>query len=65
MSQTLPSWAVQRVATALESQRKTGKTSVNPADLARRTGLSKSLTRRCLNQLRQHHGHRTPAQHSR
>ncbi|WP_120520355.1 helix-turn-helix domain-containing protein [Arthrobacter celericrescens] len=48
---TLPAWAIQRVAAALDAEHRDGgpKTAV---DLARRTGLSKSLARRCLDQLR-------------
>lgn len=48
---TLPAWAIQRVAAALDAEHRDGgpRTAV---DLARRTGLSKSLARRCLNQLR-------------
>jgi DNA-binding IclR family transcriptional regulator len=45
--QGLPQWAVQRVATVLQAERGTGQRTLNPADLARRTGLSKSLARRC------------------
>lgn len=52
MSQSLPPWALQRVSTALQVQQKLGVTSVSHSDLARRTGLSKSLARRCLNQIR-------------
>lgn len=48
---SLPAWAIQRVAAALDAERRDG-TSETAVDLARRTGLSKSLTRRCLNQLR-------------
>lgn len=62
MTQSLPAWAVQRVATALETQRNAGKTSVDPADLARRTGLSKGLARRCLNQVRRNEGRQNQAQ---
>lgn len=47
----LPAWAIQRVAAALDAETRDGgqRTAV---ELARRTGLSKSLTRRCLSQLR-------------
>jgi hypothetical protein len=47
----LPVWAMQRVATALASE--SGNLALRPdaLDLARRTGLSKSLARRCLRQL--------------
>lgn len=62
MTQSLPAWAVQRVAAALETQRNAGKSSVDPADLARRTGLSKSLARRCLNQVRRNEARQNQAQ---
>ncbi|MEX5262218.1 hypothetical protein [Kocuria sp. CPCC 205263] len=45
--QGLPKWAVQRVAAVLKTERGAGRRTMNPADLARRTGLSKSLARRC------------------
>jgi hypothetical protein len=45
-----PGWAVQRVAGALETERQAGRRT-NTVDLARRTGLSKSLARQCLNHL--------------
>lgn len=47
---TPPGWAVQRVAGVLETEQQTGRRT-NTIDLARRTGLSKSLARRCLNHL--------------
>jgi IclR helix-turn-helix domain len=49
--QQLPTWAVQRVAAVLQAERRTGRRTMNPADLARRTGLSKSLARRCQTHL--------------
>ncbi|MDI3387967.1 helix-turn-helix domain-containing protein [Streptomyces sp. B-S-A8] len=49
-----PAWALRRVASALSaSGRGSGAgAGAGTAELARRTGLSKSLTRRCLNRLR-------------
>ncbi|NMR29157.1 hypothetical protein [Crystallibacter degradans] len=47
---TPPGWAVQRVAGALETEQQAGRRT-NTIDLARRTGLSKGLARRCLNHL--------------
>ena len=49
---SLPSWAVQRVAAVLASEQRDGAGTTSPVDVARRTGLSKSLARRCLHQLR-------------
>lgn len=48
---SLPAWAIQRVAAALDAEPRDG-VPTSAVDLARRTGLSKSLTRRCLSQLR-------------
>lgn len=47
----LPAWAIQRVATILESQNREGAQLNSAVDLARRSGLSKNLARRCLNHL--------------
>ncbi|MGO4584621.1 helix-turn-helix domain-containing protein [Arthrobacter sp. 2RAF6] len=49
---SLPAWAIQRVATVLEAENREGRPKGTAVDLARRAGLSKSLARRCLNQLR-------------
>ena len=49
--QELPKWAVQRVSSVLQAERGAGRRTMNPADLARRTGLSKSLARRCQTHL--------------
>jgi hypothetical protein len=43
----LPKWAVQRVSGVLQTERDAGRHTMDPADLARRTGLSRSLARRC------------------
>lgn len=51
MSQALPGWAIVRVAAALDAQETSIGRTLSPGDLARRTGLSKSLARRCLAQL--------------
>jgi hypothetical protein len=51
----LPSWAIQRVATVLKAEGHEGGPRQTAVDLARRTGLSKSLARRCLNYLRNDH----------
>ncbi|WP_454812889.1 helix-turn-helix domain-containing protein [Paenarthrobacter nitroguajacolicus] len=48
---TLPVWAVQRVAAVLEAERFRNPPRTNAVEVARRTGLSKSLARRCLKQL--------------
>ena len=47
----LPVWALQRVASVLEMESQNLALRINAVDLARRTGLSKSLARRCLRQL--------------
>jgi hypothetical protein len=47
---TPPGWAVHRVAGALETEQEAGRRT-NTINLARRTGLSKSLARRCLKHL--------------
>jgi hypothetical protein len=47
----LPLWAIQRVATVLASESGNLALRTDALDLARRTGLSKSLARRCLRQL--------------
>jgi len=52
MQQTLPAWALQRVATLLSAQERTEKKSASAEDMARRAGLSKSLTRRCIKQIK-------------
>ena len=52
MSQQLPKWALQRVTSVLQTQRDAGAPAMSAADLARRTGLSKSLARRCLTQVK-------------
>jgi hypothetical protein len=50
---TVPAWAMQRVSAAVEAQKKRpGHHHINPAEVARRTGLSKSLARHCLYLLR-------------
>jgi len=49
----LPVWALQRVETALDKLGLEPHSRVDTMDLARRAGLSKSLTRRCIHQLRQ------------
>ncbi|WP_374991109.1 helix-turn-helix domain-containing protein [Streptomyces sp. LHD-70] len=43
-----PAWAMRRIASELAA----GGAPASPAELARRTGLSKSLARRCLLRLR-------------
>ncbi|MDI3406428.1 hypothetical protein [Streptomyces cavernicola] len=50
-----PAWALRRVASALSASGRTTGTQVraDAAELAQRTGLSKSLTRRCLQWLRE------------
>ena len=49
---SLPAWAVQRVAAVLASGQRDGAVTADALEVARRTGLSKSLARRCLYQLR-------------
>jgi DNA-binding IclR family transcriptional regulator len=49
----LPPWALQRVVAVLESEHRAGRGASNTAHVARRAGLSKSLTRRCLHVIRQ------------
>jgi hypothetical protein len=58
--QTLPHWALQRVAALLAAEGKADKKDTNSRELARRAGLSKSLTRRCINHLK-HGPHDYPA----
>ncbi|WP_077488836.1 hypothetical protein [Sinomonas mesophila] len=53
---SLPAWAVQRVAAVLASGQREGGASADAVEVARRTGLSKSLARRCLYQLRTESG---------
>ena len=48
---SLPLWAMQRVATIIESEPRDLTLRTDAVRLARRTGLSKSLARRCLRQL--------------
>ncbi|GAA2314215.1 hypothetical protein OKJ48_10050 [Streptomyces kunmingensis] len=48
MPHHLPRWAVQRVVAALESRAPAGRHPQHLAELARSTGMSKSLTRQCL-----------------
>lgn len=43
----IPVWALQRVNTVL-AEHQSGRTPASTADLARRTGLSKRMVRRCL-----------------
>jgi hypothetical protein len=50
---TVPAWALQRVSTAVDTRSGPGHRSINPAEVARRTGLSKSLVRQCLYLLKQ------------
>jgi hypothetical protein len=49
---TVPAWAFQWVSTAVDPRSGPGHRSINPTEVARRTGLSKSLVRRCLYLLR-------------
>ncbi|WP_461175153.1 helix-turn-helix domain-containing protein [Arthrobacter sp. Z1-9] len=49
----LPVWALQRTATYLEALERTETRGADPVELARRTGLSKGLARRCLRHLQQ------------
>ena len=44
----VPVWAVQRVNAVLARDDFSGSAQVGMAELARRTGLSKRLVRRCL-----------------
>jgi hypothetical protein len=48
---SLPVWAIRRVATVLDMEPRDPARRTDAVDLARRTGLSKSLARRCLRQL--------------
>jgi hypothetical protein len=45
---TVPTWALQRVSTAVSARGDHGPRNINPAEVARRTGLNKSLVRQCL-----------------
>ena len=47
MSQAVPAWAMHRVRSAIAQ----GASSRDAIDLAKRTGLTKSLVRCCLSQL--------------
>ncbi|WP_323959811.1 hypothetical protein [Arthrobacter sp. JZ12] len=47
----LPAWAVQRVTAVLAAEYREGRKATDAALLARRAGLSKSLTRRCLREI--------------
>ena len=49
----LPVWALQRVETALDKLGLEPNSRIDTMDLARKAGLSKSLTRRCVRRLRQ------------
>jgi len=48
----IPVWAVQRVETALDKLGLAPHARIDPQHLARKTGLSKSLARRCVQHLR-------------
>lgn len=49
MSQsTIPAWALQRVRTAVVARNEPRHSNINPTEVARQTGLSKSLVRQCL-----------------
>lgn len=50
---TLPIWALQRVEAALGKLGLEPHSHIDPMVLANKAGLSKSLTRRCIHQLRQ------------
>ena len=49
----LPKWALQRVAAYLDRQHSSGTGRTDALQLAQRTGLSKSLARRCLRKVQQ------------
>jgi len=49
----LPKWALQRVAAYLDQQDGPGNGRTDTLRIAQRTGLSKSLARRCLRELQQ------------
>ncbi|WP_437050091.1 helix-turn-helix domain-containing protein [Streptomyces sp. enrichment culture] len=57
----LPAWAVHRVVSALGTTQDAHVTRTHPTELARRTGLSKSLARRCLHFLQRQDCARQPA----
>lgn len=48
---TVPVWAVQRVNAVVTALKEGGQRNINPAEVARRAGLSKSMVRQCLYQL--------------
>lgn len=52
----LPKWALQRVAAYLHHGRGPGNEQTDTLQLAQRTGLSKSLARRCLRELERQGG---------
>ncbi|WP_437109140.1 helix-turn-helix domain-containing protein [Streptomyces sp. enrichment culture] len=57
----LPEWAVHRIASALGTTQAAHGARTHPAELARRTGMSKSLARRCLHFLQDQDCARQPA----
>lgn len=47
-TQQVPGWALQRVASVLEAERRDGRQTTDLASLARMAGVNKRLVRRCL-----------------
>ena len=52
----IPVWALQRINTAIEDEHRFGRSPASADDLARRTGLSRRMVRRCLIHVRKTHG---------
>lgn len=55
-NESVPVWAIQRVNAVLAQGQEQGRVPTTMEDLARRAGLSKRMTRRCL-----FHSQKTPA----
>ena len=52
----IPVWALQRINTVIGGEHRSGRSLASAADLARRTGLSKRMVRRCLIHVRRTDG---------
>lgn len=46
--QQVPRWALERVTSVIESERRAGRSATNLASLAQLAGVNKDLVRRCL-----------------
>jgi hypothetical protein len=46
--QQVPRWALERVTSVIDSERRAGRSATNLASLARLAGVNKNLVRRCL-----------------